>query len=344
MVSFGGWEMPVQYSGIRVEHQAVREQAGLFDISHMGEIVLEGSGARQAIQHLTCNDLEKLPAARCQYTGLLTPEGTFVDDIIVYPLTAERILLCVNASNTNKDFEWIRDHIPDTVTVRDESSRWCQLALQGPKALSVLQSTTACDLSSLPRFGFTETEIGDIHVLLSRTGYTGEDGFELYAAAPQAAALWTTLMESGSEEGLLPCGLGARDTLRLESCYPLYGHEIGDTTNPYEAGLGWIVKLDQDDFIGKAVLQQIKASGPQHKLINFSMEDRGIPRQDYSVFLGEQCIGTVVSGTLSPTLDRGIGRAFVTPAADLSGGKIDIDIRGKKRKATLVPCPFYKGT
>lgn len=342
MVDFGGWEMPVQYSGIREEHRAVRERAGLFDISHMGEIVISGPGAYAAAQFLSCNDLNRLSAGRCQYSALLTDEGTFVDDIIVYPIAADHIFICVNAANTEKDYQWIRDHAAKAVSVHDESSHWFQLAIQGPEAVGVVQQLTDARIAELSRFAYAEITLGGISTILSRTGYTGEDGFEIYGAAADAETLWQALTDAGREVNLLPCGLGARDTLRLEACYPLYGHEIDDTINPYEAGLGWIVSRGADNYIGKAALEKIRQGESRRRLIAFIMDERHIPRADYSIWASDQRIGQVVSGTYSPTLERGIGLAYVPPEFGVVGAKIDIDIRGKKRKATIVPRPFYR--
>ncbi len=341
IVEFGGWEMPVQYSSIREEHHAVRKRLGLFDVSHMGEIIIEGPDALAAAQRLTCNDLKRLKVNQCQYSALLTSDGTFVDDVIVYPLTPEKILICVNAGNIDKDYEWIQSHSDGAVSVRNESDTWCQLALQGPLASTAMQTAFDEAPTQLERFRFTTYRYQGQDLLISRTGYTGEDGFEIYGPAQLATDLWHQLIQTGSPHGLLPCGLGARDTLRLEVNYPLYGHEIDDRTNPFEAGLAWIVKLDGDDFIGKATLQRVKAAGIQRHLVAFRMTDRSIPRQGYPICLDDQAVGHVVSGTLSPSLDIGIGTGYLPGTATEIGTKIAIDIRGKKRIAAVVKQPFY---
>jgi len=342
MTEFGGWEMPVQYKGIRAEHQAVRNQVGLFDISHMGEIIVRGPDAKSAVQYLTCNDLNRLEAGKCQYSALLTPEGTFVDDIIIYPLANDHIFICVNAGNTDKDFDWIQSRTVGSVTIRNESADWCQLAVQGPKAEAVLHNLFGETVTSLGRFAFTFVNLQSHQVLVSRTGYTGEDGFEIYGPAAVATDLWDQLMDAGKDHDLMPCGLGARDTLRLEVNYPLYGHEISDQTHPFEAGLAWIVKLNGDDFIGKAALEVIKKEGWQRQLVGINMEDRGIPRQGYALYDADRRVGEVVSGTLSPSLGTAIGTAYVARSTVDKCDKIAVDIRGKKRKAAIVEVPFYK--
>lgn len=339
MVDFGGWELPVSYRGIREEHRAVRETVGLFDISHMGELILSGPAARSAVQFLTCNDLHKLKAGQCQYSALLTEQGTFVDDIIVYPLGDETILLCVNAGNTDKAEAWIKKHLTGGVKLYNESARWCQLALQGPLAQATLQPLVSIDLDQLRRFNFCETSVAGVSVLLSRTGYTGEDGFEIYGPAGDAPTLWETCLDAGTVE---PCGLGARDTLRLEAALPLYGHEIDDTINPYEAGLAWIVKLEKGDFLGQAALKAIKSQALRRRLVGLKMQERAIPRQGYTVWDNDRQVGEVRSGTLSPTLDCGIATAYVESEAAAANNVFTVDIRGKKRKAGLVALPFVK--
>lgn len=342
MITFGGWEMPVSYSGIREEHSAVRRSVGLFDVSHMGEVIVEGREAAQAIQYLTCNDLKRLAPEKCQYTGLLNSEGKFIDDIIVYPLSENRFFLCVNAANTEKDFVWIRQRCPETVQVHNESEQWALLAIQGPQSEQVLQKLVPTHLSKMGRFAFCECPIEGTSILLSRTGYTGEDGFEIYVPISHAASLWNQILEVGEGESIQPCGLGARDTLRLEAAYPLYGHEISDEISPFEANLSWIVRLNGDDFIGKSALEKMRTEDPKRKLIGFVMDDPSIPRQGYEITAGHTPLGQVVSGTYSPTLAVGIGTGFVPQNEASPGNKIDIDIRGKKRKATVIQLPFYR--
>ncbi len=344
MTEFGGWEMPVSYRGLRDEHQAVRTGVGLFDISHMGEIEIRGTGAQAATQYLTCNNVRQLPEGKCQYSALLTPGGTFVDDIIVYPLATDHYLLCVNASNTEKDFAWLEQQSLSDVTLTNVSAEWAQLALQGPRAATVLSKVIESPLDKLGRFNFRKITWQGNALLLSRTGYTGEDGFELYLPLEGAVPLWRALLAAGQEEGIQPCGLGARDTLRLEAGFPLYGHEIDETIDPFEAGLEWIVKLEGDDFIGKETLRQKNGTDPQKRLVGFTMEDRSIPREGYPLYRGEKVVGEVASGTFSPTLECGIGTGLITGAPPAPDDKIAVDIRGKKRKATIIKLPFYRKT
>jgi aminomethyltransferase len=344
MVDFAGWHMPVQYSGVMQEHLAVRDTIGIFDVSHMGEIVLEGPNVLKTVQYLTCNDLSQLNEGQCQYSAMLTPQGTFIDDIIVYPHSDKKVFICVNAGNTDKDFAWIQEHAGDTVAVRNESDQWCQLAVQGPKAKDLLADLIDVPLEKLRRFYFCNTKLDNTEILLSRTGYTGEDGFEIYAESGQASVLWDTIMDKGNSFGLQACGLAARDTLRLEAAYPLYGHEIDADTNPFEARLHWIVKLGKDDFLGKAALEEIKVAGWKRELVGIMMLDRGIPREGYSLFQNDKQIGQLVSGTYSPSLKQGIGTAFVTRGCCTKGDEIAVDIRGKKRKARVVSLPFYKSS
>lgn len=342
MVEFGGWEMPVQYSSILAEHHAVRTQVGLFDISHMGKILVSGTGAKDTVQRITCNDLNRLEPGHCQYNALLTPQGTFVDDIIVYPFSNEQIFICVNAINTEKDFEWIVSHVRNDVGILDVTTDWCQLALQGPLASSVLEKVVGNQMNVLKRFHYAFIDFLGHKFLLSRTGYTGEDGFEFYGPSLAGPRLWETLMESGQDFGLIPCGLGARDILRLEAGYPLYGHEIDDTINPFEAGLAWIVKLDTDDFIGKTALTEIKNQGVIKKLVGFKMDEPGIPRQGNVIYSENEAIGKVASGTFSPTLNVGIGTTYVPVPNFPIGHKIAVDIHRKKRKATITTLAFLK--
>lgn len=337
MVDFAGWEMPVLYTGVVAEHLAVRNRAGLFDVSHMGELEIIGPGALALVQKVTCNDASRLTPGACQYSALLTPEGTFVDDIIVYRKGADHFLICVNASNADKDFEWVKGHASTHARVENNSDYYALMALQGPKAKEILQGIGSLPMPSKP-FTFVETTFEKHPLLISRTGYTGEDGVEIYTSPADAPALWNLLMEIGKPLGLLPCGLGARDTLRLEACYPLYGHEIDDHTNPFEAGLNWIVKLSKEDFIGKEALSKIRS---ERKLVGLQTEG-GIARQGYRLFAQEEEIGFVTSGTHSPLLDRPIALGYVKNDFSEVGTKIQVDIRGKKREAIVVSLPFYK--
>ncbi|HEY2904322.1 MAG TPA: glycine cleavage system aminomethyltransferase GcvT [Vicinamibacterales bacterium] len=350
MVPFAGWDMPVEYSGIVAEHLAVREQAGLFDVSHMGEIEIAGKDALAAVQRISSNDASKLAVGQAQYSGLLTPEGTFVDDLLVYRLAPDHFLLVVNAGNIPTDYAWIAEHIKpagtsiDAVAV-DASSRYALLALQGPAALGVLQELTAVDLASLKYYWFAHGEVASVRATVSRTGYTGEDGFEVFVPPQSADRVWQAILDAGKSARVIPCGLGARDTLRLEAAMRLHGNDIDQTRTVVEADLGWIVGWKKDDFIGAAALRAQKAQGPACKIVGFEMIDRGIARHGYDVFIngekaGPNCI--VTSGTQTPYLKKAIGMAYLPAAHTAVGGEFDVDIRGRKTRARIVPMPFYK--
>ncbi len=343
MVEFGGWDMPVQFSGIIDEHTAVRERAGLFDVSHMGEITFKGPQALELLQVLTCNDVSKMQDGRCQYNGLLYPTGGFVDDILIYRNAEDDYLVVVNASNTDKDFEWIAGAIDGRdVDVRNASADWAQLALQGPRAEEVLARLTDLDLSAIKYYRFANGKVDGVDAIVSRTGYTGEDGFEVYVAPDASPQLFRRMLEAGREFNVLPCGLGARDTLRLEAKMALYGNDIDHSTTPYEADLGWIVKLDKGEFHGRDVLLREKEEGISRKLIGFEMVDRGIARHGYPIVSGGEEIGVVTSGTHSPTLKKAIGLAYVPIDRTEEGAELPIEIRGKETRAKVVPTPFYK--
>ncbi|MDO8461898.1 MAG: glycine cleavage system aminomethyltransferase GcvT [Deltaproteobacteria bacterium] len=351
MVDFAGWEMPVQYIGISQEHRHVRQKVGLFDVSHMGEIEIRGPQALEAVNYLTTNNVPSLKDGEAQYSVLLNEQGKTIDDLIIYRRAHDNFFLCVNASNKPKDLAWIQDKTEkkfgNQAIVEDVSSRYGLLAIQGPLALSVVEKLSSVQLSAMKPFSFLEISLkGDspkgIPVLLSRTGYTGEDGFEIFVPWEKTALLWETLMEAGRSEGIAPIGLGARDTLRVEMKYSLYGHEIDETTNPLEASLGWIVKLDKGNFIGKDELIKIREKGVLRKLVSFLMKDSGIPRQGYSLFKDSTQIGVVTSGTLSPSLEKAIGIGYVTPSLSKVGTEIEVDIRGQKKKAEIVIAPFYR--
>ncbi len=346
IVPFAGFEMPVQYTGIREEHTAVRTRAGLFDVSHMGEIFIRGPRALDFVQRVSCNDHGKMTVGRAQYTGLMYPEGTFVDDMLVHKMADDEFLLVVNAANTDKDFTYLSGVAAgqEGVEVVNESDRWAQLALQGPVALDVLQKLTPTDLSEIRYYRFTWGEVLGRRALIARTGYTGEDGFEVYVAPRDASPLWRAILEEGASKGVIPAGLGARDTLRLEAGMALYGNDIDETTTPLEAGLDWIVKLSKGDFIGRDVIELQAEQGVERKLVGFEMVDRGIARHGYPVLLAAgdaEPSGKVTSGTLSPTLAKAIGMAYVPASAAEIGNEIFIDIRGKARRARIVPLPFY---
>ena len=341
MVDFGGWEMPVQYAGILEEHRAVREHVGLFDVSHMGEFSLKGAGALAALQALTPNDVAKLADGRIHYSAFLTEKGTFVDDLLVYRRSADSYLLVVNAGNTPKDFAWAREKARGDVRVEDHSARWALIAVQGPKAAALMAKVAQPDPSDLPYYGFRETKVDGAPTLVSRTGYTGEDGFEVYCPPEDAERLFRKLLEVGRSEGAVPCGLGARDTLRLEAKMALYGNDIDDTVTPWEADLGWIVKINKGDFIGRDALAAQKAAGVARKLVGFEMVDRGIARHGYPAKTAAGP-GVVTSGTHSPTLGKPIGLALLPAAATAVGTEFEVEIRGRAAKARIVPTPFYK--
>lgn len=341
MVPFGGWDMPVQYEGVLKEHQAVREKAGLFDISHMGEIRVRGAGARAFLNHMTTNDIATMTDGRCQYNLLCQPDGGVVDDIVVCRLTSQEYLVVVNASNIAKDEAWLRSHQTSDVEIINESDAWALVAVQGPKASTIVAAVLAIDVSRLKYYHFMSCPRNGLELMVSRTGYTGEDGFEIFIPVADAPQLWRELLQGGSAHGLAPVGLGARDMLRLEAAYPLYGHELSESINPLEAGLGWVVKLDKGDFIGREALQKIRAAGPGRQRIGFEIMEPGIAREGCTVSTGNSIIGAVTSGTHSPTLGKSIGLALVKSGAVCEGENILLDIRGKKKKGLVVKTPFY---
>ena len=344
MVPFGGWDMPVEYSGITAEHLAVRERVGLFDVSHMGEVEIAGADALAAVQKITSNDASKLAVGQIQYSSLPTPQGTVVDDVLVYRWAPEHFLLVINAGNIDKDVAWIKKEIAgvgDAVMV-DSSSRYALIALQGPKAQQVLQPLTGVDLADLKYYWFAHGEFAGIRGTVSRTGYTGEDGFEIFVPPGQAPRLWQALLDAGLPYGILPAGLGARDTLRLEASMRLCGSDMDETTTLVEAGLGWIVGWKKAGFTGKAALDAQKASGPSRKLVGFEMTDRGIARGGCPIYVDGAPAGTVTSGTQTPFLKKAIGMGYVPAAAATPGQALEIDIRGRRVAAKVVPMPFYK--
>ncbi len=343
MVEFGGWDMPVQYSGVIAEHLAVRSAAGLFDVSHMGEIEVAGSGAFAFLQFATINDLSSLVDGQVQYNALCYPDGGIVDDITLYRFNAEKFILCVNASNSDKDFAWLKDlsaqHEGDYQLV-DRSADFAQLALQGPRAAAILSGLTSADLLSLKTYHFCESDVAGMSMIVSRTGYTGEDGFELYCAPEDAEPLWKALMDQGSTQGLIPVGLGARDTLRLEKAYALYGHELSAEILPLEARLGWITKLDKSDFCGRDALVAAKAAGIGRQLIGLRLTEPGVPRESYVVRADGRDVGQVTSGTMSPSLRQGIALALVETGAATGNSEFSIVIRGRELAAEKVKLPF----
>jgi aminomethyltransferase len=344
MVPFAGWDMPVEYSGITAEHMAVRTRAGIFDVSHMGEIEIAGKNALAAVQRITCNDAGALEVGQAQYSGLLTPDGTFIDDLIVYRMAPSHFMLVANASNVKKDFAWISEQVKaigDAAAV-DTSSRYALIAVQGPASQDVLQPLTGLDLSELRYYWFGHGEVASARVTISRTGYTGEDGFEIFVPPNMADRVWQALLESGRSADVIPCGLGARDTLRLEAAMRLWGNDIDETTSVLEAGMGWIVGWSKGDFIGRDRLDEQRAQGVARKLVGFEMLDRGIARHGYPVVSGDRPIGVVTSGTQTPFLKKAIGLAMVPAAMAAVGTPLEIDIRGRRVQAEVVPEPFYR--
>jgi aminomethyltransferase len=345
MVEFGGWEMPVEYSGIMNEHLAVRQRAGLFDVSHMGEIEARGTKALDLLQRLTSNDVSSLKINQAQYTALMRPEGSAVDDCLVHRLGEDFYFLCVNAANTDKDFDWISRHntfAPSEVKLKNVSQDYAQLALQGPASAEILSKLTSSDLSSIKYYWCCESTCCGVEGLLARTGYTGEDGFEFYFPPAASESVWKMMLEAGKPHGLIPAGLGARNTLRLEAAYPLYGHELDEDTTLLEAGLGWIVKLGKGDFLGRDVLARQRQEGLRKKLIGFEMTGRGIARDGYPVWVDGRSVGRVTSGSYAPYLKKNIGLAYVPPSLAEVGRGIQVEIRGNLVSAGIVPLPFYK--
>ncbi|WP_270997780.1 glycine cleavage system aminomethyltransferase GcvT [Listeria seeligeri] len=339
-IDFGGWDLPVQFSGIKAEHEAVRTDVGLFDVSHMGEVLVEGSDSTAYLQYLLSNDIEKIKIGKAQYNIMCYENGGTVDDLVVYKITETKYILVVNAANTEKDYEWMVKNVFGNVTVTNVSSMYGQLALQGPNAEKVLTKLTDIDLSSISFFGFVEdANVAGVKTIISRSGYTGEDGFEIYMQSDDAIKVFEAIMA----EDVLPIGLGARDTLRLEAVLALYGQELSQEITPLEAGLNFAVKLNKEaDFIGKEALVKQKEAGLTRKLVGIELIERGIPRHDYSVFQKDKKIGIITSGTQSPTLGTNIGLALLeTPYTEL-GQEVEVGIRTKKIKAKVIATPFYK--
>jgi aminomethyltransferase len=344
MVPFGGWDMPVEYSGIVDEHLAVRTRAGVFDVSHMGEVEIAGADALKAVQHISSNDASRLSIGQIQYSALTTPEGTFVDDLLVYRWADDHYLLVVNASNIQKDYDWIKRQIAgigDAVAV-NSSNRYALIAVQGPAAVQVLQPLTGIELGPMKYYWFGHGEIAGVRGTVSRTGYTGEDGFEVFCPPAQAERVWNAILESGKAVDLRPAGLGARDTLRLEASMRLFGNDMDETTTVVEADLGWIVGWKKAEFLGADVLRRQKAEGAPRKLVGFEMIDRGIGRHGYDVYVDGVKAGVVTSGTQTPFLKKAIGMAYVPTSEAVPDREIEIDIRGRRLKARIAPMPFYK--
>ncbi|WP_157276561.1 glycine cleavage system aminomethyltransferase GcvT [Paenibacillus sp. Soil766] len=343
IIDFGGWELPVQFTGIQKEHDAVRQQAGLFDVSHMGEVRIQGPDALAFLQRVTTNDVSKLVEGQCQYSLLCYPDGGVVDDLLVYKFSGEDYMLVINASNIEKDIAWLQQHLTGQVALTNISEETALLALQGPRALDILAKLTDAPIQTLKTFHFlADVKVGGVTTLLSRTGYTGEDGFELYVDQKDAITLWRTLLEAGEEHGLIPTGLGARDTLRFEARLPLYGQELSSKISPLEAGLSFFVKLDKGDFIGRDALLEQKTIGVPRKLVGIEMQERGIPRPHYAVYAESKQIGEITTGTQSPTYKTNVGLALVDSAYSALGTELFVEIRGSQVKATVVSTPFHK--
>ena len=344
MVAFAGWELPLEYAGTLAEHEAVRTRAGLFDVSHMGEIEVAGADALALVQHVTSNDASRLAVGQAQYTAITTPAGTFVDDALVYRLAADHFLLVVNAATTAKDYWWIRDHAGGfgDVVVVDTSARYALLALQGPMAAAILQPLTGVDLEALRYYWFATGEVVGVRATISRTGYTGEDGFEIFVPPAAAPRVWDALLDAGRPAGLRPCGLGARDTLRLEAGMRLYGQDIDETTTILEAGLGWIVAWHKPTFVGAEALRRQREQGVARRLVGFELVDRGIARSGAPVFAGDAPVGKVTSGGWAPSLGKAVGLAYVPVALAVEGTELAIDVRGRRLRARVVPLPFYR--
>jgi aminomethyltransferase len=341
MVDFGGWDMPVQYSGLVDEHHTVRRAVGLFDVSHMGEIEVRGPEASQLVDFVTTNAVAKLKNGQAHYSGLLYEHGGFVDDILVHKVADDSFFLCVNASNQDKDFEHIRAHNRWDCEVDFAGPRYAQLAVQGPQARATLQKLTPFDLTTIRYYWFADSEVSGTAARIAHTGYTGEDGFEVYVAPSEACRIWTNILQAGAEFGIKPCGLGARNTLRLEAKMALYGHEIHASINPFEADLGWIVKMDKGDFVGRAALERAR-NQITRKLCGFEMRGRGIGRDGYEVLVDGQPAGWVTSGSPSPTLNKNIGLCYLPAAESRIGRKIEVVVRNQPVDAETVETPFYK--
>ena len=353
LIDFGGWELPVQYSGVMDEHLACRKDAGLFDVSHMGELEVRGESAEGFLNYLVTNDVSKISIGQAQYTVMCHENGGIVDDLIIYKRALNRYLLVVNASNTDKDFKhiervekkFLEGRSDGQLEVENLSSHFSQIALQGPKSEAILQRVTSCNLSEIKNYWFVEGQLqGGVSAMIARTGYTGEDGFEIYVPWDSGSDVWQMLLEQGQPLGLKPCGLGARDTLRLEMKYPLYGNELTDETHPLEAGLSWVVKLNKGDFFGKSALLQKKEAGLNRQLVGLKLLERGIPRHGYEVYSGDgsEKIGFITSGTQSPCLKESIAVAYIHPSHSRVGTRIRVEIRGTQVLGEVVATPFFK--
>jgi len=340
MTDFGGWEMPVEYSGIIEEHKAVRNQCGLFDVSHMGEIIVSGKNASESLQQIITNDMQKLEVGKILYTPMCNENGGIIDDLLVYCLKDNEYLLVVNASNIEKDFNWIKENILDKTVAENFSDKYAMIALQGPESKKILTQLTDIDLNSLDYYKFRQAKAAGIEMIISRTGYTGELGYELYFETEEAKNVWKQILDAGSDFGIKACGLGARDTLRLEKMYALYGNDIDQNTNPYEANMGWTVAINKGYFIGREKLINIKANCCPRKLTPLKITGRGVARHGHEVYIGDEKIGEVTSGSYSPTLEQGIAMAYLKSEHTASGTEVEIKVRSRKVKAKVIKGPF----
>ncbi|WP_340085079.1 glycine cleavage system aminomethyltransferase GcvT [Siminovitchia sp. FSL H7-0308] len=343
-IDFGGWDLPVQFSSIKEEHEAVRERAGIFDVSHMGEVLVTGKESEAFLQKLMTNDVSKLKKGGAQYTAMCYENGGVVDDLLIYRLDEEEYLLIVNAANTEKDVAWLTQYADKDVEVKNVSDQYALIAIQGPKAQLILQKIVKnVDLRDVKFFKFQQNvDVNGAKALVSRTGYTGEDGFEIYCSPKDATQIWEDLLKAGKEEGIQPCGLGARDTLRFEATLPLYGQELSPDISPLEAGIGFAVKLNkEEDFIGKEALTKQKENGVSRRLVGIEMLERGIPRHGYSVYKNDEEIGFVTSGTQSPTLKKNIGLALIQSEYSEVGNELEVAVRKKRLQAKIIKTPFY---
>ncbi len=341
MVPFGGWEMPVQYAGIVQEHRAVRGAVGVFDVSHMGEFEIAGPGALAVLQRVTTNDVSALAAGQVQYSLLCYPDGGIVDDLTLYRLADDRFMMTVNAANIDKDWAWVTSQGQGDARWRNISAETALLAVQGPRAEALVGRLADLDVTAIGYYRFARGKVSGVPAIISRTGYTGEDGFEIYVDADRAERLWHAVMDAGKGEGIMPVGLGARDTLRLEMKYALYGNDIDQTTSPIEAGLGWVVKLAKGDFVGRGPIEKVKAEGPRRKLVGFEMVDRAVARHGYRILKDRAEVGSVTSGSYGPQVDRYIGLGYVPTECSKVGDGFDVEVRGKPQRARVVQTPFY---
>ncbi len=342
-MAFAGYEMPIQYAGVIEEHRNVRSRVGLFDVSHMGEVFFEGSRATEVVDRIVTNHVGRLADGQACYTVMCRPDGGILDDLVVYKFDSSKLMICVNAATRTKDVEWMKSQAGSDCEVRDESAAWAQIAVQGPAAAELIRRICEPDPTTLVSYRFLEGRAAESSAIIARTGYTGEDGFELYVPAASAEQVWDRLMDKGGDLGVAPAGLGARDSLRLEMCFPLYGQDIDETTNPYEAGLGWVVKLQKpSDFVGRAALEGLKGAGPKRKLTPLMIEGRGIARAGYDVLENGRAIGKVTSGTKGPSVDRAIALAFVPIDLAKEGTELAVAIRNTLVSARVVKRPFLQ--